>query len=58
MDATAHTPPAGYDVQGYPTVMFVPANTKKAVPYEDERDAASIIDFINKHRATAAGEEL
>jgi protein disulfide isomerase family A protein 3 len=37
MDATANTVPKGYDVQGYPTILFLPANTKKVVSYDGER---------------------
>eukprot|EP01035_Chromulina_nebulosa_P022820 gene22820-29553_t len=33
MDATASTVPKGFDVSGYPTIYFVPANTKKPIAY-------------------------
>jgi protein disulfide isomerase family A protein 3 len=56
MDATAHDVPKGYDVQGYPTVLFIPANTKKAISFDEERDAESMISFINSHRTTAKSE--
>lgn len=32
MDATAHTPPSLFDVKGYPTLYWYPANTKKVRP--------------------------
>lgn len=53
MDATAHQVPAGFEVQGYPTVLFLPASNKKSpVAYEGPRDAASMISYIRKHRTS------
>ena len=52
-DATAGTVPSGYDVQGYPTLYFLPADTKKPVPYEGGRDTDSIVSYINAKRTTS-----
>eukprot|EP01034_Spumella_vulgaris_P021665 gene21665-27706_t len=53
MDATAHTVPKTFDVQGYPTLYFVPADkTKKPQPYEGGRDEESIVAFLRAHRTT------
>ena len=51
MDATAHTVPSGFDVQGYPTLYYVPSSTKKPVPYDGDREKDAIIDFINSNRS-------
>lgn len=61
MDATANEVPKGYNVEGYPTVLFIPASTKKQQSYDGPRDAKGIVEFINKHRTTTkskAGSEL
>jgi len=50
MDATAHDPPADYDVSGYPTIFFKDA-TGKVVPYDGDRDPDSMADFIKQHAA-------
>jgi hypothetical protein len=58
MDATAHTVPSSFEVQGYPTLFFVPANDKKnPVSYEGGRDAQGIISFMHKHRTTAPSSD-
>lgn len=57
MDATAGTVPSKYDVQGYPTIVFIPADTKKPVSYDDERDATAMIKYIESHRTTSASKE-
>ncbi len=52
MDATAHNPPSGFEIEGYPTVVFVRADDKsKKIPYDGPRDAKSIADFIKTHRS-------
>lgn len=49
-DATANTVPSNFEVQGYPTLMFLKANDKKTpIPYEGDRQAGAILDFIKKH---------
>ena len=58
MDATAHQVPAGFEVQGYPTVLFLPANSKtNPVSYDGPRDAASMISYIRKHRTSIPSTE-
>lgn len=51
-DATASDVPAGFEVQGYPTLFFLPADTKKAVSYEGGRDATGMISFLEESRTT------
>ena len=47
MDATEHDPPKGFDVQGYPTIYYVPAKAgAKPVPYEGEREASAIVSYM------------
>ena len=47
MDATEHNPPNGFDVQGYPTLYYVPAKAgAKPEPYEGEREASAIVSFM------------
>jgi protein disulfide isomerase len=53
MDATANKVPAGFDVQGYPTLFFVKGNDKKnPVPYEGQREEKDMIKFIQQHAST------
>ena len=52
MDSTANTPPSKYEVQGYPTLYWLPADTKKPVPYDGEREQGAMKEWINKHRTT------
>ena len=54
MDATAYNVPSGFDVQGYPTLIYIPANTKKQESYEGGRDEESIVSFLKSRRTTAA----
>ena len=56
MDATAHTPPSSFQVDGYPTLYFIPASTKKPVLYEGPREARGIVDYLKKHRTTKVDE--
>jgi protein disulfide isomerase len=58
MDATASDPPKDYKVEGYPTILFVPSGTKKAVSYDDGRDLASMAAYIKKHASTPITDEL
>lgn len=55
MDATANTPPSSFEVQGYPTLYFVPGDkSKKPVVYDGDRSKEAIVDYIKKHRTTQA----
>jgi len=38
MDATANDVPAGWDVRGFPTLFWLPSDTKKPVAYNGGRD--------------------
>lgn len=53
MDATAHDPPAEYDVQGYPSLFFKPKGGD-IVPYDGDRDLASMAAFIKTNAAGAS----
>jgi len=47
MDATEHDVPEGFDVQGYPTILFVKAESgAKPVPYEGEREADAMVKWL------------
>ena len=53
MDATANDVPKGFDVQGYPTVIFLKGSDKKnPIPYEGQREEADMIKFIQDHAST------
>ena len=55
MDATANTVPPEFDVQGYPTLIFVPGNDRsKRESYEGGRDEHSIVEFMRTRRTTPA----
>jgi protein disulfide isomerase family A protein 3 len=50
MDATAHDPPEGFDVQGYPTILFVKAESgAKPEPYEGEREADAMVAWLKSN---------
>ena len=57
MDATAHDPPSGYDVEGYPTIYFVP-HGKSPVNYNGERDLESMKEYIKANAAIEIKDEL
>lgn len=57
MDATAENVPPKYNVEGYPSLYFVPADSKQPVIYDGERSLSEMIAFIEQHR-TSAKEEL
>ena len=48
MDATAHDPPAGYEVSGYPTIYFKPAGGTP-VSYDGEREVDDMKAYIQTH---------
>lgn len=54
MDATANDVPDAYDVRGFPTLFWLPKNTKKPVSYNGGRE---LDDFV-KYIAENASEEL
>lgn len=59
MDATANDIPDGFDVQGYPTIMFLPAGAKDSpVSYDGPRDLDSMSSFIRKNAKIPISDEL
>jgi hypothetical protein len=55
MDATAHEPPSTFEVQGYPTIFFVPKGGSP-VSYDGPRDLDSMVDYIKTNAATLKDE--
>ena len=55
MDATAHDPPKDFEVQGYPTIYFVPKGGKP-VSYDGERDLDSMVEYIKGNAVTIKDE--
>ena len=51
MDATAHTPPSSFEVQGFPTLIYL-TKDKKQVPYEGEREKGAMVAWIEEQRTT------
>ncbi|CAD5210018.1 unnamed protein product [Bursaphelenchus xylophilus] len=49
MDATANDVPPGYDVKGFPTLFWLPKDTKVPVPYNSGREVKDFIKFIAQH---------
>jgi protein disulfide isomerase family A protein 3 len=54
MDATANDVPPGYDVRGFPTLFWLPKNTKTPVAYQGGRELDDFVKFI----AEKATDEL
>lgn len=51
MDATAHTPPSSFDVQGFPTLIYL-TKDKQQIPYDGDREKGAMVEWIEKHRST------
>jgi len=50
MDATANDVPAPYDVRGFPTLFWLPKDSKsKPVKYDSGRELDDFIKYISKH---------
>lgn len=49
MDATANDVPPQFQVRGFPTLYFVPKNTKKPVAYNGGREVDDFIKYIAEH---------
>merc|ERR1711988_1842130 len=49
MDATAHTPPSPFEVEGYPTLVFQ-TKDKERIPYNGPREAKDMIEWIEKNK--------
>ncbi|XP_047067132.1 protein disulfide isomerase-like 1-2 isoform X1 [Lolium rigidum] len=63
MDGTANDIPSDFEVEGYPSLYFIPSNGGDLLSYEGDRTAQEIINFVNKNRepklgASAAVEEV
>jgi len=56
MDATANDVPPGYDVRGFPTLFWVPSDTKKPQPYNGGRELNDFVSFIEKNKSKAKTE--
>lgn len=54
MDATANDVPPGFDVRGFPTLFWLPKDTKKPVAYQGGREVDDFVKFI----AEKATDEL
>ncbi|GMT19573.1 hypothetical protein PFISCL1PPCAC_10870 [Pristionchus fissidentatus] len=49
-DATANDAPAGFDVEGFPTIYFAPSGQKdKPIKYTGNRDLDDLQKFMKKH---------
>jgi protein disulfide-isomerase A1 len=46
IDATANSLPDGIEIQGFPTLIFFPADNKQGVPYNADRDLESLKQFV------------
>lgn len=55
MDGTANDIPSDFEVEGYPSLYFIPSNGGDLLLYEGARTAEEMISFINKNRETKAG---
>ena len=54
MDATANDVPEGFDVQGFPTIFWLPKGSKKPVSYQGGREVDDFVKYIAKE----ASDEL
>lgn len=50
MDATANSVPKEFDVKGYPTLYFISSKSKKAIPYNGDREADQMAQFIKDNK--------
>ena len=48
MDATANDVPPAYSVSGFPTLYWLPSDTKKPESYQGGREVDDFIKFISK----------
>lgn len=46
MDATANDVPSGFDVRGFPTLFWIPSDTKKPVSYNGGREVDDFVKYI------------
>jgi len=52
MDATANDVPSGWDVRGFPTLFWLPSDTKKPVPYNGGRELDDFVKYIAEKATT------
>merc|ERR1719290_682483 len=48
MDATANDVPSAYSVSGFPTLYWLPSDTKKPESYQGGREVDDFVKFISK----------
>lgn len=58
IDATSNNLPKNLVVRGYPTLIFFPANDKKGISYEGERDLESLTKFVNENSVKSEKSDL
>jgi len=49
MDSTSNALPEDIDIQGFPTLIFFPADNKKGVLYNNDRDLDNLKEFVIQH---------
>jgi len=49
MDATANDVPPQFNVRGFPTLFWLPKDSKKPVSYEGGRELDNFVEYIAKH---------
>jgi protein disulfide-isomerase A1 len=54
VDATENDTPA--DIQGFPTLIFYPANNKEGIVYRGERTKEALSDYVRQNSATLSKE--
>lgn len=52
LDATANDVPPTFDVRGFPTIFFYPADSKTPKKYEGGRDVDDFVKYLAKHATT------
>lgn len=52
LDATANDIPPQFDVRGFPTIYFYPADTKTPKKYEGGRDLDDFVKYLAKHASS------
>lgn len=58
MDATKNDAPADYKAQGYPTLHFFPAGSKKGVSYDGGRTVEDFVKYFKENAKHKEGIEL
>jgi protein disulfide-isomerase A1 len=57
IDATANSLPDGIEVQGFPTLIFYPADNKQGIQYNEDRDLESLKAFVLQHASRPITEK-